>query len=86
MATVSLTLTLTGTNTYLNIGVDAICSRFGYNGFEADGTTVQTKQEFVRKHLLKYLKTNIKDHQGGNAGSSSSATAQLDIENNIVFS
>ena len=86
MATVTLTLTLTGTNAYLNIGVDSICERFGYTGFEPDGITPQTKQEFVRKHLLKYLKTSIKQHRGANAGSTSSIASELDIETNLIFS
>ena len=77
------TLTLTIPNAQLSRVADAICEKFGYTGFEPDGITPQTKQEFVRKILIKYLKKSVAEHEAGNAGAAAFKAVELDVENNV---
>ena len=77
------TLTLTIPNAQLSRVADAISTKFGYTGFEADGITPQTKQEFVRKILIKYLKRNVAEHEAGTAGAAAFNAALADVETNV---
>jgi hypothetical protein len=80
MATITLT-TVSGTQT--TRVADAICTRFGYTGFESDGITPQTKLEFVRRHLINYLKEQVAIHESEQAASTARNTSLSDVQNNI---
>lgn len=79
------TLTITIPAGQVNRVVDAIATRFGYTGFEEDGTTPQTKSEFCRKLIIKYIKSNVKEHEAATAGRSAFVIAEADAELNITI-
>lgn len=79
------TVTLTIPNPVAPRVGDAVAARHGYTGFEADGTTPQTKLEFVRKYLMKHLKREVALHEAGTAGHSAFSAAENDVEVNIII-
>lgn len=79
------TLTITIPAGQVNRVVDAIAARFGYTGFEPDNVTPQTKSEFCRKLIIKYIKDNVKAHEAGTAGKTAFDTAEADAELNITI-
>lgn len=79
------TLTLTIPNAQVTRVTDALSARHGYTGFEPDGITPQTKSEFTRKVLIKYLKREVALHEAGTAGSVAYNAAENDVEVNITI-
>lgn len=63
-----------------------LCIKFGYTGFEADGTTPQTKIDFVKKNIvIKYLKKENSEHEAGTASSTAYKAAYDDAELNVII-
>ncbi len=46
---------------------DAICTRFGYTGFDVNNKP-QSQQEFVQEQTMKYLFSQIEQHETSTAG------------------
>ena len=67
----------------VNRVLDAMCTRFGYTGFEADGITPQSKSEFVRKLIIKYVKDNVAAHEAATAAAVAFTVAENDVQNNV---
>jgi hypothetical protein len=42
---------------------DALSARYGYTGFDADGITPQTKQQFVRRVVIAWMKDETLAHE-----------------------
>jgi hypothetical protein len=65
---------------------NSICTaQHGYTGFEADGTTVQTKLTFLKSWIIKKIKDEVKQGEVAPLLSSTIANNNSDVENNLVI-
>jgi hypothetical protein len=60
--------------------VDAVATRHGYTGFLEDGITVQSKKDFVKKILSKWLKTEAKAHEAAEAAAAAAKIKENEVE------
>lgn len=77
------TLTLTIPTAQVNRVLDDLSTLYGYTGFESDNVTPQTKQEFVRKLLIKFIKDGIKKQEGVTASKAAIDGVKSDVDNNL---
>lgn len=80
MATITIT-TVNGTQT--TRVSNAICTRYGYTGFEIDGITPLTQLEFVRRQIIKWVKSEVIAHEAEAAMQTARSSTITDVENNI---
>lgn len=83
MASITLTIPNGAQTTRV---LDALSSIHGYTGFEADGVTVQSKSEFVKKVLIRYIKNEIKAYESAQAAETARITSINDVETNVTLS
>ena len=66
--------------------LDSFCARKCYTGFESDGTTPQTKTQFLKNDLASYVKNVVAQQESIEASNNASNNAQADVEANINIS
>lgn len=81
MATISLTIPTVVTNRVL----DALSTKYGYTGFLANGTTPQTKPEFVKALITRWIIAAVKEQEGNTLAASAVSTNSTDVDSNIVI-
>lgn len=66
--------------------LDSFAAKKGYTGFLSDGITPQTKTEFLKADLARYVKQTVADYEAIQASNAACIAAQNDVETNIVIS
>lgn len=80
------TITLTIPNVVATRVQDALCTQQnGYTGFEADGTTVQTKAAFVKNFIIRKIKEEVKSYEINAAQINAANAAEADVNNNLII-
>lgn len=79
------TITLTIPNGVTNRVLDAISTKYGYTGFLANGTTPQTKAEFVKAWIVRQIMTAVKEQEANTAAATAASNANADADTNIVI-
>lgn len=80
------TLTLTIPAAQVDRIQDAICiPQHGYTGFLADGTTPQSKADFLKTWVIKQVKKAIKQHESELSAKIASESAIADVETDITI-
>lgn len=64
--------------------LNAFCDNLGYNGF--DNGVAESKQQFAKRMLIKYIKDNVRSREILNAAATASLNAQVDADANIILS
>ena len=66
--------------------LDSFAARKGFSGFASDGTTPQTKTEFLKQELINFVKKEVALYEAQEAANAAASTAQNDVQNNISIS
>lgn len=81
MATISITVP----SGILNRVLDAVAANHNYTGFEADGITPLTKQEFARRYIISVIKADVVGYEAQQAAYAASATAITNANSQIII-
>jgi hypothetical protein len=82
MASITLTIPNGAQTTRV---LDALTTIHGYTGFEADGVTPQSKADFVKLVLIRYVKHEIKAYESAIAAEAARIASIDDVENNLTL-
>jgi len=64
---------------------DAFATKFKYTGFLADGTTPQTKAEFAKAQLVKYITNIVKIQESQDAATAAQQAAIANATSTIII-
>lgn len=65
--------------------LNAICTRYGYTGFLADGVTAQAQIDFVKAWIITHVMNAVREQEANTAAAAAQATAAANVDTQIII-